>query len=225
MYEPHNIAIAIKEQARKNGIVIKSMLTDLELGSNTMSAMYHGKSIASDSLARIADYLGCSVDYLLGRESSGDSTSISDSIVSGDAAQEKQTENLTLSKLSLVLSPPPSAQSVLNRIHESGNSLYRVAKATGISESLFSKWKKNPNTFITSQNLVLIADYLGCSVDYLLGRNFSIPSVPSTPSTTQIHDEEKAELLRIFDTMGIKGRTELMSCAFALEEKYKGSAL
>lgn len=43
------------------------MLVACDLGSNTMSALYHGKSIAFDSLAKIADYLDCSVDYLLGR--------------------------------------------------------------------------------------------------------------------------------------------------------------
>ncbi len=67
MYNSHNIATNIKTTAKEKNIIIKQMLSDCELGSNTMSAMYHGKSIASDSLARIADYLGCSVDYLLGR--------------------------------------------------------------------------------------------------------------------------------------------------------------
>ncbi len=67
MYDSHNIATAIKEIAKLKNIVIKTMLSDLNLGSNTMSAMYHGKMLASDSLARIADYLDCSVDYLLGR--------------------------------------------------------------------------------------------------------------------------------------------------------------
>lgn len=67
MYDSHNIATSIKQQAKSKGVVIKTMLAELDLGSNTMSAMYHGKMIASDSLARIADYLGCSVDYLLGR--------------------------------------------------------------------------------------------------------------------------------------------------------------
>ncbi|UQA28483.1 helix-turn-helix domain-containing protein [Flavonifractor plautii] len=43
------------------------MLSDLSLGSNTMSNLRHYRMIAADSLARIADYLDCSVDYLLGR--------------------------------------------------------------------------------------------------------------------------------------------------------------
>lgn len=67
MYNSHNIATAIKETAKLKNVVIKTMLSDLDLGSNTMSAMYHGKMLASDSLAKIADYLDCSVDYLLGR--------------------------------------------------------------------------------------------------------------------------------------------------------------
>ncbi len=67
MYNSNNIAGRIKTLAKNKNIVIKVMLEELGLGSNTMSAMYHGKSLASDSLARIADYLGCSVDYLLGR--------------------------------------------------------------------------------------------------------------------------------------------------------------
>lgn len=59
---------------------------------------------------------------------------------------------------------------ILGRLEKRGVSAYRVAKETGISESLFSKWKKNPTSEIASQTLVLIADYLDCSVDYLLGR-------------------------------------------------------
>ena len=72
MYDSHDIATIIKATAKEKNIVIKQMLNDCKLGSNTMSAMYHGKSIASDSLARIADYLDVSVDYLLGRESTPD---------------------------------------------------------------------------------------------------------------------------------------------------------
>jgi DNA-binding Xre family transcriptional regulator len=67
LYNSLNIAEKIKIRSRSQGIAIKDMLVELELGSNTMSHMRHGRTIASDSLARIADYLDCSVDYLLGR--------------------------------------------------------------------------------------------------------------------------------------------------------------
>lgn len=68
MYNSHNIAIRVKEIAAEKNVLIKNMLEELGLGSNTMSAMYHGKSLSSESLAKIADYLGVSVDYLLGRD-------------------------------------------------------------------------------------------------------------------------------------------------------------
>ncbi len=59
---------------------------------------------------------------------------------------------------------------ILAEIEKRGDSWYRVAKATGISESLFGKWKKKPSSKISSGNLALLADYLGCSADYLMGR-------------------------------------------------------
>ena len=67
LYKSLNIAESIKIRAKEQGVLIKDMLSELELGSNTMSNMRHNRMIAADSLARIADYLDCSVDYFLGR--------------------------------------------------------------------------------------------------------------------------------------------------------------
>ena len=46
---------------------------------------------------------------------------------------------------------------------------YKVAKETGISQGLMNEYK-NGIKLPTLQNLLKIADYLDCSVDYLLGR-------------------------------------------------------
>ena len=62
------------------------------------------------------------------------------------------------------------SERILKIIEERKITRYKLAKETGISESLFSKWREKPSSKIASQNLELIADYLGCSVDYLLGR-------------------------------------------------------
>ena len=75
MYTSQDLAIRIKAIAKERNTVIKDMLAELSLGSNTMSALYHGKSIAFDSLGLIADYLDCSVDYLLGRTDNPNITS------------------------------------------------------------------------------------------------------------------------------------------------------
>jgi transcriptional regulator with XRE-family HTH domain len=46
---------------------------------------------------------------------------------------------------------------------------YKVAKETGISQGLMNEYK-NGIKLPTLQNLLKIANYLECSVDYLLGR-------------------------------------------------------
>lgn len=68
LYNSSKIANTIKENAKIKGISLKELLNKCELGSNTFSHMLHGKAIAFDSLAKIADCLNCSVDFLLGRK-------------------------------------------------------------------------------------------------------------------------------------------------------------
>ena len=69
LYNPPIVAKRIKDYAKIKKIQLKQILNDCQLGSNTFSHMLHGRSLAFDSLAKIADYLDCSVDYLLGRTS------------------------------------------------------------------------------------------------------------------------------------------------------------
>lgn len=67
MYESSTLAENIKKTAKAKNIQLKDMLIELHLNKNTLSNMYNGSILKADSLARIADYLDCSVDYLLGR--------------------------------------------------------------------------------------------------------------------------------------------------------------
>lgn len=67
MYESTRIAETIKGRSKSVGVQLKDMLIELKLNKNTLSSMYSGSMPKCDSLARIADYLDCSVDYLLGR--------------------------------------------------------------------------------------------------------------------------------------------------------------
>jgi transcriptional regulator with XRE-family HTH domain len=62
------------------------------------------------------------------------------------------------------------SERILQIMQSKGITPYRLAKETGMTESLFSVWKTNPSSKIYAENLVKVADYLGCSVDYLLGR-------------------------------------------------------
>ena len=59
---------------------------------------------------------------------------------------------------------------ILSILEERKVTGYRLSKEIGISDSLFSKWRAKPTSKVSSDILVAIADYLDCSVDYLLGR-------------------------------------------------------
>lgn len=67
MYNAQNLGERIKSQAREKNILIRDLLTSCDLSINTISQMTDKKGLSSFSLAKIADYLECSVDYLLGR--------------------------------------------------------------------------------------------------------------------------------------------------------------
>ena len=66
MYNSQEVAQSIKKMSKDKNITIKKLLEDVGLGFNTMSNMKTSMPKA-DNLAKIADYLDCSVDYLLGR--------------------------------------------------------------------------------------------------------------------------------------------------------------
>lgn len=58
----------IKELAKKQGITVKKLLTDCDIGVNTVGKMANGTDVTSQTLVKIADYLDVSVDFLLGRQ-------------------------------------------------------------------------------------------------------------------------------------------------------------
>lgn len=66
VYQSSDIAKRIKARAKQHGVSARKMLIDLGLGLNTMTNMKTSMPNA-DSVARMADYLDCSVDFLLGR--------------------------------------------------------------------------------------------------------------------------------------------------------------
>ncbi len=67
MYTAQTLSNRIKQRAKVQNIRLKDMLVELELNINTISQITDKKGLACFPLARIADYLDCSVDYLLGR--------------------------------------------------------------------------------------------------------------------------------------------------------------
>lgn len=68
MNNSQEVAKTIKSFAKSKNITIGRMLFDCELSINTLSSMQSGGYYPRlEAISKIADYLDCSVDYLLGR--------------------------------------------------------------------------------------------------------------------------------------------------------------
>ena len=74
MYNAQFTADLIKELLLRKNITGKQMSTDLGLGVNTLSNIRRGDVKSIETFNLIADYLNCSVDYLLGRTDSPEVT-------------------------------------------------------------------------------------------------------------------------------------------------------
>ena len=67
-YSPGFVAERIKLQLKEQKIVASKMLEDCGMNKNALGTMQsRGYFPQLESIAKIADYLDCSVDYLLGR--------------------------------------------------------------------------------------------------------------------------------------------------------------
>ena len=132
--------------------------------------------------------------------------------------------------------------SIMNKKNISKNKILTDLK---LSKSSFIDWQ-NRGTIPGGETLVKIADYLNCSVDYLLGRtdnpiktvssnDFSNSTITnSTVGTNSAKitvqnnqknelSEQSAELLKIFENLNIREQTKLLSFAFELESQNKNS--
>ncbi len=67
MYNSQKIAERIKLRAKQQNISVNQLLLNCKLGKNTVAKIANGTDILTLNFAKIADYLDCSVDYLLGR--------------------------------------------------------------------------------------------------------------------------------------------------------------
>ena len=89
MYDSNEVAKRIKEIAKIQNSSIKEILTKAGLSQNTLSNMKTSMPKV-DNIAKIADYLDVSVDYLLGRTDEQTTTyhanNVSSSFVQNDSA-------------------------------------------------------------------------------------------------------------------------------------------
>ena len=121
-------------------------------------------------------------------------------------------------------------------LKQKGISAKKLSEDTGISTGNISDWKSG-RSMPTAIKLDILANYLDCSVDYLLGResqrsvslknvhdNVGVVGQANAPVTIhngterQLTTHEK-DLLRIYNECDGKKQMKLMQFAYELEEK------
>lgn len=72
MYNAQTVINRIQSLIKEQGLTQKNVLAECGISENTLKRMTDNKGMSSFYLARIADRLNCSVDYLLGRTDNPD---------------------------------------------------------------------------------------------------------------------------------------------------------
>ena len=84
-------------------------------------------------------------------------------------------------------------------LQQYGVSAYKVAKATGVTQSTLSDWKRGRST-PKSENMKKIADYFGVSIDYLMtGKE----GIEKEPQLTHKDEKDIKEILSSTDRKSV----------------------
>ncbi len=167
----------------------------------------------SDYVIKLADYLDCSIDYLLGRTDNSESDC------------DKQKTNNTTTTVSID-SLSDFWERFYNLCIQQGVKPNRLGKEIGVSSGTISKWK-NEDTIPNGETLIKIADYLGCSTDYLLGRTDNPENdydKPESNTTTKVSvnslSDNEWKLILFYRSLDSEKKGRIMERAEILAESY-----
>lgn len=101
-----------------------------------------------------------------------------------------------------------------------------VAKKIGISSATVTQWKNG--SIPSGENLIKIADYFNCSIDYLLGRTDNPDGFTEPVSNSITISDQHKKLLSLFDTLDEYQQNKIMGMlelyAFENEEARREEA-
>lgn len=201
MKNSQELATTIKEMAKMRNVTVGKMLSDCGLSVNTLSSMQSGGYFPRlEAINKIADYLKCSVDYLLGRTDNPD----------GFEHAENQTNDSIPSNNELC----KFWDTFCGICEKNQTKPNTVAKAISVSSATCTKWKNGavPN----GETLLKLADYFGCSVDYLLGRTGSPNDVEPVAVSG---DSLSGEMLDSFNRLTFADKAQVINLIAELSKK------
>lgn len=134
----------VKDLVYENLTRVTDVGEETGLGEANVSRYINGRCLPTLSAAvRLADYFNVTLDYLLGLEDDSEAT--------------------------LFMPCPPFGQRLDEVLKKFNLSRYKLVKLTGIAESNIRYWYQG-KIAPTVESAVKIAQALGCTVDFLIGR-------------------------------------------------------
>lgn len=98
-------------------------------------------------------------------------------------------------------------------IDEKNISIYQLSKETGISEAMFSKWKKNKFNTPQKNTINKLSKFFGVSKNYLLGI-----SDDKTPNEEEKMENELKEVYEIYQCLNDKNKKIFINIGKLLKE-------
>ena len=144
MYNLSIFAERLSDLMLEKSLNAPTLAKELDICRTTLTRYLSGKTIPSLSTAiKLADYFACPLDYLLGSE------------------KESYYDKFKPC--------PPFTQQFAFLLERFGKTKTEIHEKAGITESLIYDWQRG--TYApTIYNVIKLAEYFDCSVDYVIGR-------------------------------------------------------
>ena len=139
-----NLSDTLNELKDLRGFTEQSLADGSGIPVSCISQYMRGKQAPYvDSLIKLADFLHCSIDYLLGKS---------------DDCSEK-----------IYTTCPPFAERIKELQKKKNFTAKKIYSAEGLSKTSYYEWRRG-QSLPTLENLVNLAKVLDCSIDEVLGR-------------------------------------------------------
>ncbi|MBQ7978085.1 MAG: helix-turn-helix transcriptional regulator [Clostridia bacterium] len=141
-----NFTESLQELMLLNNVDAKTLHQQTKIDLSTIYDYFKGTFPKIHNAILLANYFNCSLNYLFGLDFEPNSTSFS----------QEYNSNLFFERYTKLL----KEQKISN---------HKLCKDTGVNESSYWLWSKGGLPKL--EGMIKIAQYLNCSLDYLVGRN------------------------------------------------------
>ena len=175
-----NLSSRLDELMREKEIGTQELAAKVQIDQSVIARILRAQRMPSaKTLVALADYFRCSADYLLGRKELPDEHDFLQrppfserlafllthfKIGTQELAAKVQIDQSVIARI-LRAQRMPSAKTLVAL----AVTKYRLTKETHLTEETIRRWQSG-RFEPTTESLIRLADYFGCSVDFILGR-------------------------------------------------------